>query len=70
MFAYIFSWSFFWVGHLLSRIYEITWMEGIFDAYHWCMTKSVNIQDRYNVENGPWVLYEEEEIGLNSSDEM
>lgn len=70
MIAYITSWSFYWVGHLLSKVYELTWIEAIFDAYHWCMTKSVNIQDRYDVENGPWIAIDEEEIDLNSSDKM
>lgn len=70
MIAYISSWTLFWIGHWFSRVYEVTEFEPFYEVYNWCMTTSVNIQDRYDVEDGPWVSMEQEEIDLNSSDKM
>lgn len=70
MFAYISSWTLFWIGHWFSRLFELTEWEFFFDMYNWCMARSCNIQDMYEVEKGPWVPYEQEKESLNSSDEM
>lgn len=64
------SWGLFWVGHFFSKIFEFTYLEFFFDIYSWCMHTSLNIQDRYDIDNGPWLSIEEEEESLNSSDQM
>jgi hypothetical protein len=49
-------------------VYSVT---GIgYHMYNWLMAISCNTQDRYDIENGPWISIEEEEESLNSSDKM
>lgn len=69
MIAYISTWTLFWLGHWASRLFEIVEMEFLFDIYNWCMQASVNIQDKYDVQNGPWVSYEEERAALDDDSE-
>lgn len=66
--AYLVSWGLFWLGHILSKFVELTGTG--YDLYSWCMVTSCNVQDRYDVVEGPWVSVEEEQESLNSSDEM
>ena len=60
MIAYLASWTLFWIGDITSKIFEHTYLEFLFEFYCWCMRQSVNIQDRYNIEKGPWIPMEEE----------
>ena len=68
LFGYLLSWACFWLGDFTHRVYSVT---GIgYHMYNWLMAISCNTQDRYDIENGPWIPIEEEEESLNSSDKM
>ena len=63
-------WILYWIGHGFSKLFEATEFEVFFDAYNWFMTKSVNIQDKYDIENGPWVPLDEVERAAINPEEF
>jgi hypothetical protein len=63
-------WMYFYLGVVYIKLWEWTGLEFFYDLYNSSMANSVNIQDQYNIEDGPWVSPEEEQESLNSSDKM
>jgi hypothetical protein len=61
---------YFYLGVVYGKLFEWTNLEFFFDLYNSSMANSVNIQDQYDIEDGPWVAFEQEEESLNSSDKM
>jgi hypothetical protein len=61
---------YFYLGVVYGKLFELTNLEVFFDLYNSSMANSVNIQDQYDIEDGPWVSPEEEQESLNSSDKM
>lgn len=63
-------WLYFYLGMFWAKMFEWTSLEMFYDAYNRFMAYSVNLQDEWGIEDGPWVSPEEEQKGLNSSDKM
>jgi len=56
VFAYLLSWSFFWMGDLVCKIMEFTDQWWLYPVYNKLMGKSSTIQDWAGNET-PWSPY-------------
>jgi len=52
--AYVLTWSLFWIGHGVSGVMNVPLFEWVYPLYNKLMIASIDVQDKYKVENGPW----------------
>ena len=51
--GYVISWTFFWLGDLISRLMHISGLGWFYPAYNRLMLWSIDIQE-WSECNGPW----------------